>query len=122
MTKAELGYLLQRYRFIAKALNKNQQKISFYVGNRKETIIIDERVKAVISIVDDVLRSEKAMIAQIIRYRFKLGYSDEKIILSLPLSRSTYYRLKRTIENKIYQLCIYRGLVSYDELLNEKIG
>lgn len=122
MTKAELGYILQRYRFIAKALNKNQPEISFYVGNRKEKIVIDDKIKAVFSIIDDVMQTEESMITNIMRYRFKLGYTDEKIISGVPLSRSTYYRIKRTIEDKIYQCCILRGLVSYDELMSNKIG
>ena len=122
MTKEELVYLLNRYGFIEKALKNNKSEVSFYVGNRKETIIIDDNVRIVISIIDDILKLESPLIVQIINYWLKFGYSDEYIIIRMPFSRSTYYRIKRIIENKIYQFCILRGLVSYDDLLSEKIG
>ena len=122
MTKEKIVYLLNRYGFVARALKSNQSEISFYVGNRKETIIIDDQVKTIFSIIDDVMKTESPLVAKIMNRWFKLGYSDERIIIDLPLSRSSYYSIKRRIENKIYQCCIVKELVSYNELLNEKIG
>lgn len=122
MTKAELIYILQRYHFIAKELNGNKNPIVFYVGNRKEVIDIDEQVKTVFSVIDDIMSNESPLIVKLMTYWLKYGYTDEAIIIRMPLSRSSYYRLKRTIENKIYQCCILRGLVTYEELLNDKIG
>lgn len=122
MTKAELIYILQRYRYIVKAVHSKKTHISFYVGNRKEMIALDNQVEIIFSIIDDIMNNESKLIVKIMKYWLKRGYSDERIILNVPLSRSSYYRIKRTIENKIYQCCIKRGLVSYKELLNEKIG
>lgn len=122
MTKEQLIYILQRYHFIAKELNGNKNPIVFYVGNRKEVIDIDEQVKTVFSVIDDIMSNESPLIVKIMTYWLKYGYTDEAIIIRMPLSRSSYYRLKRTIENKIYQCCILRGLVTYEELLNDKIG
>ncbi|MGN1099809.1 MAG: hypothetical protein ACI4S9_05650 [Christensenellales bacterium] len=39
----------------------------------------------------------------------------------LPISESGYYRLKREIENKIYELYIVDGDVTQDEILKEKV-
>lgn len=122
MTKAELIYILQRYRFISKELNGDKKQIIFYVGNRKEVIDIDEQVRTVFSVIDDIMENETPLIVKFMTYWLKYGYSDEAIIMKLPLSRSSFYRIKRTIENKIYQCCILRGLVTYEELLNDKIG
>ena len=122
MTKAELDYILQRYRIIKKAMKEKKHSISFYIGKRKEVIVIDDKIKAVFSIINDLMHHEKPMVVSIMRYWFKLGYGDIRILSMVPLSRSSYYRIKRTIENKIYQCCIFRGLVSYDELMNERIG
>lgn len=122
MTKDKLIYLLNRYRFIAKALRNKKSVASFYVGNRKETIIIDESVKIVFSVIDDILKTESRLTVKIMNYWLKLGYSDVRIISETPLSRSAYYAIKRQIENKIYQCCIFRELVSYNELLSETIG
>lgn len=85
-------------------------------------IALDNQVEIIFSIIDDIMNNESKLIVKIMKYWLKRGYSDERIILNVPLSRSSYYRIKRTIENKIYQCCIKRGLVSYKELLNEKIG
>ena len=122
MTKDKLVYLLNRYRFIAKALVCNQSEVSFYVGNRKETIIIDDEVKTVFAVIDDILMVESPLVVKIMTYWLKLGYSDEHIIIETPLSRSSYYGIKRRIEDKIFKCCILKELVSYNELLNEKIG
>ena len=122
MTKAELIYILQRYRFIAKEIKSGNKQIIVYVGNRKEVINIDEQVKIVFSVIDDIMSNETPLVVKIMTYWLKYGYPDENIILKTPLSRSAYYRIKRTIENKIFQCCILRGLVTYEELLNDKIG
>ena len=122
MTKAELIYILQRYYFIAKEINSNKSQISFYVGNRKEVIKLDEQIKIVFSVIEDIMSNETPIVVKIMTLWIKYRHSDEYIIMKVPLSRSAYYRLKRTIENKIYQCCILRGLVTYEELLSEKIG
>lgn len=122
MTKAELIYMLQRYHFIANGIRSNKKQIIVYIGNRKEVIDIDEQVKTVFSVIDDIMSNESPLIVKIMTYWLKYGHTDEAIIIRTPVSRSSYYRLKRTIENKIYQCCILRGLVTYEELLSDKIG
>lgn len=120
--KAELVYVLQRYCFIAKGIANRQQKISFYVGNRKEEIVIDDKIKTIFAIIDDVIATESPLTVTILTLWLKQKYTDERIIMELPLSRSVYYRIKGTIVNKIYQCCILRGLVTYEELLKEQTG
>ena len=47
---------------------------------------------------------------------------DYKIVIQFPIERSKYYQIKERFVNKIYQCCIYRGLVEYQDILDEEIG
>lgn len=52
----------------------------------------------------------------------KEGWKDYKIVIQFPIERSKYYQIKERFVNKIYQCCIYRGLVEYQDILDEEIG
>ncbi|MBO7297601.1 MAG: hypothetical protein J6U60_00980 [Clostridia bacterium] len=54
-----LKYIVRRYSFIEDAIKDNVEVIKFYVGKRREIIVLDEKVKTVKQIIDDVYESEK---------------------------------------------------------------
>lgn len=57
--KRMLKYIVRRYSFIEDAIKDNVEVIKFYVGKRREIIVLDEKVKTVKQIIDDVYESEK---------------------------------------------------------------
>lgn len=44
------------------------------------------------------------------------------IIVDSPFEKGKFYLTKERFINKIYECCIYKGYVSYDDIMNEDIG
>ena len=52
----------------------------------------------------------------------KKGRKGITIIVDSPFEKGKFYLTKERFINKIYECCIYKGYVSYDDIMNEDIG
>ena len=120
--KERIEEVLRRYRYIQAALREGKTEVQFYVGKRKHKIIIDANLKIIFSIIDDISRKETDTYIKIMIEGIKKGYPDKYIMTKLPMEKNAYYDRKRKFVNKIYQCCICKGLIGYEEILNESIG
>ena len=121
MTKEEIEYILKRMPQIERAIKKKQRVACFYVGKRRERIEITECIHLIRRIIEDIMQKEEGYIGLIIEYHIKKGKSDRFIITQLPLTKNSYYRLKQKIHEKIYNCCIEKKVVSYEEILVDTI-
>lgn len=103
-------------------INENKTEACFYISKRKERLVIDEEVKMIVEILDDIIIRENELWLKSIYQKVKRGNKDIYIIMDSPLSKGKYYVVKSQLVNKIYDCCICRGLVTYEEILNEVIG
>ena len=122
MTKITIETIIKRYQYVIDAIKQGLSRTSFYVGNRKFVLDITEETKTVCDLVKIVVAAEKSntikqMINQIIA-----GQTDVFIMSVVPYSRNAYYDKKKAIIEKVYNCCISRGLVSFEEILNEGIA
>ncbi len=122
MTKAQVEEILRRYSHIKKVVLEGGHEARFYVGHRKKKIVVDENVKTVISIIDEICEQEKDQWLKKLIEGIKNGETDKYLIERLPMDKNTYYDRKKKFINKIYQCCICKGLVGYEEILKESIG
>ena len=120
MKRHEIDYLLRRIVYINRAVIRGKDIAIFYVGKRKEEIKITKEVLLIKNIIDDVKRSQSGYVRMIIE-KIEKGFSDEQMIMKLPMSKNMYYRIKREVYDRIYQCCISQQLVEYDEILMEEI-
>ncbi len=121
MTKREIAYLLKRIPQIECGVKTQKKEIAFYVGNRKEEIKLVEEVCLVFNIVKEVISNESKDAAMIGRLIFQKGWPDHGIMKQVCMSATMYYRIKKLIYGKIYNCCIAKGLVTYEEILAEQI-
>ena len=121
MKKSDIEYILKRMPQIEKAIKRKQAVACFYVGNRKEVIPITANVYLIREIVEDVIKKGNNYIREIVEYHIKQGKSDIFILTQLPMAKNCYYRLKNKIHERIFNCCIERGAVSYDEIFIEEI-
>lgn len=121
MTGAEIEYILRRMPQIEKAVIKKESLACFYVGKRREVIEINENIYLLRDIIEDIKSKEDKYIQYIIDYGIMKGKSDEYLIIRLPMSKNCYYRLKHKIHERIFNCCIEKGIVSYDEIFLERI-
>ena len=98
-----MEYLVKRYQYIARAVKKDLSEAVFYVGNRKNRIPITEEVKTVFEIINLVYKEEEDTLMRRMMKGIMTGEKD------------------RYIMHKLFNLCIYRKLVSFDEILKSTI-
>ena len=96
-------------------------EIHVYISKRKEKIVLDNDVSAAIEIMDEIIDHEQIEWRKKFFMQIRKGRKDIAIIFDCPMERTTYYLVKKEFIDKIYQCCIYRGLVDYEDILNTKV-
>ena len=103
-------------------LHDGKREMSVYISGEKEYIVIDNDVVAVLEIMDEIIEYEEIEWRKKIYLGIRNGYNDIPIMVNSPLGRTTYYEEKRKFVDKIYQCCIYKRLVDYEDILRTKAG
>ena len=122
LTKEKIRCVLRRLPYVLQMLEEGKTEAYFYISKRTEKIVVDDEVRAVVEILDEIIRHENSSWLKKLFLKVRKGNKDVYIMIDSPLSRGKYYLIKAHLVNKIYDCCIYRGLVSYEEILNEEIG
>ena len=122
MTKEKLKWIIKRLHYILEMLHDGKTEISIYISRKKEQIIIDNDVLAVIEIMDEIIDYEKTARRKNFYRGIRKGNRDISIIHNSPMERTKYYDAKREFVDKIYQCCIYKRLVDYEDILNTTVG
>lgn len=122
MTKEAVENVIKRYAQITYALERNLRYAVFYVGKRREVIEITDETKSVCEIIRIVLNKEKDFFIKQMMKDIIAGKTDIFIMLKMPFAKNAYYARKQSFIEKVYNCCIARNLVSYEEVLNEEIA
>lgn len=122
VTRNNIEEIVKRYKEIKKAIKAGKRTAKFYAGGKKHSIEIAREVRTVFKIIEEIEAREEAEYMKEMIKSWKEGESDRSIIMKSPLSRNAYYERKREFINKIFACSIYRGMVSYEEIMEEKIG
>ena len=94
--------------------------VTIEIYRRKKQIIIPKWVFMLDGILKVLIEQSTPTISKIIEMIYLEGLNDNYIITQLPISESGFYREKRKIENKIFEVLILLGFVSIYEIINEK--
>ena len=121
MTKEKLKWIIKRLPYILKMQQDGVTEIHVYISKRKEKIVLDNDVSAAIEIMDEIIDYEQIEWRKKFFMQIRKGRKDIAIIFDCPMERTTYYLAKKEFIDKIYQCCIYRGLVDYEDILNTKV-
>lgn len=103
-------------------LKSGKSQMFIYVSKEKELITIDDDVIATIQIMREIIEYEKIDWRKAIFTKISKGYSDASIMVNSPVGRTKYYDAKKEFIDKIYQCCIFKGLVDYKDILGTKTG
>ena len=112
MTKEKVRKTLKRLSDILETLNS---------GKRVADTEIDKEALAIVEIIEELIAKEEVTWVKRWMLQLKTGKSDIAILFDMPISRAEYYLLKARLVDKIYNCCIYKGLVPYESILNERI-
>ena len=122
LTKEKIKHVLRRLPYVLEMLNEGKTEAYFYISKRMEKVVIDEEVRAIVEILDEIISREDALWLKKIFLRVRKGNKDIYIMMDSPIGRGKYYLIKAQLVDKIYDCCIYRGFVSYEDILNERMG
>ena len=103
-------------------LRSGKSQTCVYLSGEKELISIDEDVTATLQIMKEIIENEEIDWRKNIFTKISKGYSDASIMVNSPIGRTKYYDAKKEFIDKIYQCCIFKGLVDYKDILGRKTG
>lgn len=75
--KAHIEEVLRRYSYIQTALKEGKTEVNFYVGKRKQKIVIDATLKIILTIIEDITKKEKDIYIKMMIEGIKKGDSDK---------------------------------------------
>ena len=119
--KSELKNFVQIYAEIKNALIKRSDVVEIIKRNRKVRVKIKPWMYKFPEFLNLVEKSENHTVREIIRRNIENGEKDLTIWQSVALSESTYYRWKKQIVDKIYNLYVLAGDVRLEEILEGRI-
>lgn len=122
MIQKKIKMVIKRYTLILAMLKKGKRNGYIRVRNRKVWIEIDDDMLVIVEIIDEIIEREQTEWLKKLYTKILKGEKDFRIMMDCPVERGKYYETKKRFFNKIYQCCICKGLVLYDEILNENIG
>ena len=103
-------------------IRDGRQETNIYISKEKEHIVVDDEVFAVLKIMDEIIEYEKEKWRKNIFTELRNGNKDIKIMMGTPIGRTKYYDEKEKFIDKIYQCCIYKHLVDYEDILKTRVG
>ena len=103
-------------------LRNGESQTFVYISREKELITIDDDVIAILKIMKEIIESETIDWRKSIFTKISKGYSDASIMVNSPVGRTKYYDAKKEFIDKIYQCCIFKGLVDYKDILGTRTG
>ena len=122
MTRADVEEIVKRYPFVIEAVKEGKKTAVFYIGNRKQVFEITEGVKVVYAILEEIEENETDKDVLCMIDGIKKGRSDVAIIDDVNWQRNAYYERKDRLIDKIFECCIYRRLVEYEEIMGRNIA
>lgn len=121
MKKSELKYFIHIYAEIEKALLNRSETAEIRRNRKVERIEIKPWMYKLPEYLGMLERAESVIVKDIIEENIRKGKSDQKVLQLLPVSESTYYRWKKQILDKIYELYILSNDITAEEILSERI-
>lgn len=121
MTKAELKTVLRDYAAIQNAIGIENAQVCIKRYRTELHIRLPSWVSGVKRSINELLKTESDTVRKIVELSYIKGCKDREAIMRLPVSDSGYYRIKRHIEEKIYELCILYGYVTAEDILRDDI-
>lgn len=122
MTKEKVQYIVKRIQYYRKMQAEGKTEAEYWISKRKEHFVIDGEVLAVFEIFGDIIESERTPWVKELLKDVRRGRKDISIQIDSPVARTKYYLTKERFINKVYECCIWKQLVPYEEVLKSDIG
>ena len=122
MTKERVEEIVKRYPFVIKAIREGKEAAEFQISKRNFQIGIVEEDIVVCEIFEEIRRREKDQDVLCMINGLRKGRTDTAIMQDVHWRKNEYYDRKSKLIDKIYECCICRGYVDYEEIMGREIA
>ena len=122
MTKERVEEIVKGYPFVIKAIKEGKEAAEFKISKRKFQIKITDEDKAICEIFEDIRGREKDPDVLRMINGLRKGRTDTAIMQDVHWRKNAYYDRKSKLIDKIYECCICRGYLDYEEIMNREIA
>ena len=122
MTKERVEEIVKRYPFVIKATKEGKEAAEFQISKRNFQIKITEEDMAVCEIFEDIRKRERDPDVLCMINGLRKGRTDTAIMQDVHWRKNAYYDRKSKLIDKIYECCICRGYVDYEEIMSREIA
>ena len=122
MTKERVEEIVKRYPFVIKAIREGKEAAEFQISKRNFQIKITEEDKAICEIFEEIRRRERDSDVLRMIKGLRKGRTDTAIMQDVHWRKNAYYDRKSKLIDKMYECCICRGYVDYEEIMNREIA
>ena len=122
MTKERVEELVKRYPFVIRAIREGKRTAEFHISKRKFQIILTQEDRVVCEIFEDIRKREKDPDVLCMINGLRKGRTDTAIMQEVHWRKNAYYDRKSRLIDKIYECCICRGYVDYEEIISREIA
>ena len=123
MTKERVRFYLKNYPLLKAAKNADRDGVVIERYRSSIKVYFDDETNQMLEIVEDFMKSEtNGIVMNVFENNYIKQKSDVSSSMRVPASVSSFYRIKSDVVDKCYHMAIARGLVSYEEILREKIN
>lgn len=122
MTKEKVQYFIKRIQYYRKMQAEGKTEAEYWISKRKEHFVIDGEVLAVFEIFDDIIESERTPWLKEFIKDIRNGRKGLAIQVDSPVEHTKFQLTKERFISKVYEYCIYKRLVPYEDILKNDIG
>ena len=94
----------------------------YWISKKKEHLVVDEGVIAVFDVIDDIIESEEEPWLKDVIKDIRRGRKGLAIEVESPVQHTKFNLTKERFISKVYECCIYKHFVTYEDILKSKIG
>ena len=120
MTKERVEEIVKRYPFVIRAIREGKEAAEFQISKRNFKIKITQEDIVVCEIFEKIRRREKDQDVLRMINGLRKGRTDTAIMQDV--HKNAYYDRKSKLIDKIYECCICRGYVDYEEIMGREIA
>ena len=94
----------------------------YWISKKKEHFVIDAEVLAVFEIIEDIIESEQTPWLKDFIKDIRRGRKGLAIQVDSPVEHTKFNLTKERFISKVYECCIFKRLVPYEDILKSDIG
>lgn len=122
MTKEKIKYIIKRMRYYIKMMSEGKTADDYWISKKKEHLVIDDEVLEVFDVIEEIIESEEEPWLQALLKDIRRGRKGLAIEVESPVQHTKFNLTKERFISKVYECCIYKHFVTYEDILKSKIG